>query len=52
MNGAQPNMADNNGWTALAIATFYKQIEIVKVLLEAGADPNIVSKMAQCFVGS
>ena len=43
LNGAQPNMANNHGWTPLSHSIFYNKIETVKVLLEAGADPNTVN---------
>ncbi|MCY4178173.1 MAG: ankyrin repeat domain-containing protein [Endozoicomonadaceae bacterium] len=41
-NGADVNIQNNNGNTALMNAVFYKQIEIVKYLVEErGADVNI-----------
>ena len=40
-NGADPNIKNNDGYTALAAATFYNNPEIVKILLEYGADPFI-----------
>jgi hypothetical protein len=39
--GADLNLKDKNGSTALLIASFFAHPEIVEALLEAGADPNI-----------
>ena len=35
---------DHNGWTALHVAAHFGHVEIVKVVLEAGADPNTPSE--------
>jgi len=40
-HGANPNMKNFDGLTALHNAVFEKQIDIVKLLLEYGADPTI-----------
>ncbi|MCX5827124.1 MAG: ankyrin repeat domain-containing protein [Deltaproteobacteria bacterium] len=40
-HGANPNMKNFDGVTALHNAVFEKQIDIVKLLLEYGADPTI-----------
>ena len=41
-NGANVNATNNKGLTALLKACSYGQMDVVKVLLEAGADPTIV----------
>ena len=41
-NGAKVNATNNKGLTALLKACAYRQIDVAKVLLEAGADPAIV----------
>ena len=41
-NGAKVNATNNKGLTALLKACAYRQMDVVKVLLEAGADPTIV----------
>lgn len=38
--GADINHADNEGHTALILASEYKRVEVVKILLENGADVN------------
>ena len=40
-SGADPNIRDRNGYTALIFAARGANIEIVKLLLNYGADPNI-----------
>ncbi|XP_057183355.1 caseinolytic peptidase B protein homolog [Triplophysa rosa] len=39
--GVDPNIRHRLGWTALMVATMNRQHNVVKVLLEAGADPNM-----------
>ena len=39
--GANKNLADNQGYTALAFATSFNHESVVSVLLEALADPNV-----------
>lgn len=39
--GADPNIQNSIGGTALSLAAGYVDDEIVKLLLDAGADPNI-----------
>jgi quinoprotein dehydrogenase-associated probable ABC transporter substrate-binding protein len=41
--GAEINKPDSQGWTPLANAARQRKDKIVKVLLDAGADPNIAS---------
>ncbi|XP_063348803.1 mitochondrial disaggregase [Pelmatolapia mariae] len=38
--GVDPNHRHRLGWTALMVAAMNRQYSVVKVLLEAGADPN------------
>lgn len=38
--GADPNVLEGEGWTALLVATEKNRPDMVKVLLEAGADPE------------
>ena len=40
--GAKVNATNNKGMTALLKACAYRQMDVVKVLLETGADPTIV----------
>ena len=40
-NGADPNIADYDGTTPLAMAAKKYSIDLVKLLLESGADPNV-----------
>ncbi|KAK2881734.1 hypothetical protein Q8A67_019002 [Cirrhinus molitorella] len=39
--GADPNSRHRLGWTALMVAAMNRQHNVVKILLEAGADPNL-----------
>ncbi|XP_067103055.1 mitochondrial disaggregase [Osmerus mordax] len=38
--GVEPNHRHRLGWTPLMVATMNRQHSVIKVLLEAGADPN------------
>jgi ankyrin repeat protein len=40
-HGADPNLRNYDGVTALHNAVYENQLDIVALLLEAGADPNI-----------
>ena len=44
-NGANVNASNNTGLTALLKACSYRRMDVVKVLLEAGADPTITSEV-------
>lgn len=37
---------DDGGWTAMIWATEYRHVEIVKLLLQSGADINIRDKVS------
>ena len=39
--GADPNTQDNNGWTPLHEVAQRNNIEILRLLLDAGANPNV-----------
>ena len=43
-NGAPVNAYDKWGWTPLMWACYFKNYDIVRLLLEKGADPNLKSK--------
>ena len=43
-NGAEVNVVNKTGRTALLFGCFYRQMDSVKVLLEAGADPSIADE--------
>jgi ankyrin repeat protein len=45
--GGQPNLSDETGTPLLVLAAMYGKGEIVKLLLAAGADPNIVASYAK-----
>ena len=38
--GCEVNLADNHGWTPLAVAAFHGHAKVVSALLSAGADPS------------
>jgi ankyrin repeat protein len=38
--GADPNLANDKGQTPLAGAVFKNEIEVVRALVDGGADPN------------
>ena len=38
--GADVNMTQNNGWTALMYASFRKSPGVMRALIDAGADVN------------
>ncbi|KAK3561244.1 hypothetical protein QTP86_030592 [Hemibagrus guttatus] len=40
-DGVDPNTRHRLGWTALMVASMNRQHNVVKVLLESGADPNL-----------
>merc|ERR1711963_484799 len=39
--GADPNTRDNNGWTPLHEVAQRNHLDLVRLLLEAGANPNV-----------
>ena len=43
-HGADVNAVNSRGRTALLLGCFYRQMDSVKVLLEAGADPSVADK--------
>ena len=40
-SGADINTKDSNGFTALQFATYNAQLEVLQILVEANADPNV-----------
>lgn len=42
-HGANPNIVEKDGYSTLAFACMYGDSKLVKLLLEAGADPNLKS---------
>jgi len=51
-SGTQINARDTFGRTALYIATAYEHADIVRLLLKAGADPNLPSEILSHWSGS
>lgn len=45
--GADPNIQNEYGWTALHEATYHQNIPAMKALLKAGANPHIKNKAGQ-----
>ena len=43
-SGVDPNIVEENGYTALTLASLYGCAEIVRLLLDSGVDPNIVEE--------
>ena len=43
-SGVDPNIVEENGYTALTLASLYGCAEIVRLLLDSKADPNIQDK--------
>ncbi len=43
-HGADINLQDKKGWTALMLACFFEQDKAAKLLLEHGADVNIKNR--------
>ncbi len=48
--GADINFQDSNGNTALIFAAAYKKEKLVELLLEAGADPNIINNSGEVAI--
>lgn len=42
--GADVNVKDKNGWTALIYATTHSSLDVVKLMIEQGADVNAKDK--------
>ncbi len=45
--GAEINTADNNNWTPLHVAALHKQLDIIQILIAAGADKTIKTNSFQ-----
>lgn len=45
-NNMNVNIEHQLGWTPLMVAAVNGKLEICKILLEAGADPNLTDKFA------
>ena len=48
--GADPNLAKDNGWTPLMIASWHGYEDVVKILLKAGAKPHTVNRFGDSAV--
>jgi ankyrin repeat protein len=44
-HGADPNLRGVNGWTALHLATHRQDIDLMRLLLDRGADPNVATNV-------
>ncbi len=42
--GIRPNTASQNGWTPLMLAILHNSFDLIKLLLENGADPNLTTQ--------
>ena len=49
--GINPNVRDEERYTALMMASSKGQVEIVKMLLESGGDPNLQNKWSEEAIG-
>eukprot|EP00375_Theileria_parva_P003352 XP_766034.1 ankyrin repeat protein [Theileria parva strain Muguga] len=49
-NGANPNICDSQGWTSLHCAAESGHLSICKLLIEHGADANIVSRNKNAYI--
>ncbi|XP_007247708.3 caseinolytic peptidase B protein homolog [Astyanax mexicanus] len=47
--GTDPNTRHRLGWTALMVAAMNRQHNVVKVLLESGADPNLGDEFSSVY---
>ncbi|XP_030634630.1 caseinolytic peptidase B protein homolog [Chanos chanos] len=48
-DGVDPNHRHSLGWTALMVASMNRQHNVVKILLESGADPNIGDEFSNVY---
>ncbi|XP_058270087.1 mitochondrial disaggregase isoform X2 [Hemibagrus wyckioides] len=48
-DGVDPNTRHRLGWTALMVASMNRQHNVVKVLLESGADPNLGDNFSNVY---
>jgi len=46
--GADPNQRGINDWTALHVAVSHRSLAAVQILLEAGADPDLRTRIDEC----
>jgi hypothetical protein len=48
--GADPNVKNKNGWSALHSAAYNKHLHVSKILLEGGANPNLKDSKGRLFL--
>ena len=41
---ANPNIQDNNGWTALMVSCIAEDVTIIEILIDAGSNVDIVKQ--------
>ena len=47
--GADPNQRGLNDWTALHMAASERSVEAIRILVDAGADPTLRTRIDDCL---
>jgi ankyrin repeat protein len=48
-SGADPNQRGINDWTPLHSAVAYRNLDAIRILVDAGADPHLRTRIDDCF---